>query len=244
MSSLALGFSTTACTDQTFVDFEGTNNTSVTAANLLSTTRGYRGGIWTLSGTALKYQNAATKPLLNATGRLCDGSSYSSGAGASGLEYLTSTGVSYVKYDFGEVATDTISAGVWFYTTLPDGDSSIFDPFTIGGVGGGDGANAYFYKSGSTRAFNIEANSGHGSDVNINTATWYWIVLTYNKTGNQVLKIYDTSHNLVGSSSTASAGTTSPAYIVLGDSNNSATTGYLLYFDSLRIRFDGTEAAP
>lgn len=248
-STLALSNGPSACVNQAIVTFEGTNNTAATVANLRTTTTGFLGGVWEVQGTAMKYQNAATKPLTNASGRLCDGSSVASGAGASGIEYVTSAGAnSYVQYLIGESVSVNVSAGVWFMEDEPNNNADTpVDIFSIGGLANGDFSTAQLLSNGgTTKCLHIESVNGQDTGcVNISQSTWYWLSLQYNKSGNAILDVYNSAGSLVGTSTKAMAGTTNSMKVVIGQlSATVPTTGFHFDFDSLKLCQAGGSCLP
>jgi len=247
LTGIAFGLSPTAITTQKFTDFEAsTDGTTATEALLQASSKGWGSGLWSTLGTgaAMKFASAASKPLLTAITRLNDGSSVSAAAGSLGIQFLTSTVLSYCQIDFaagsGSAQTATsFSAGIWFKSDLPAVDLSNMDVFSLTCPGGSGFANAKFLQSpgGMSRCFQLEVVGGGGnSQINIASSTWYWLTLQYNKTGSNILKIYDASGSLVGTITEAHSGTGMPSYLVFGQtSGNTPTTGYVCNFDSLKI---------
>jgi hypothetical protein len=195
----------------------------------------------------MKFQTAASHGLRNPTGRLCgDGQSYGAGAGSLGLQYLTSTRNSWVTYNLGPLMTDAVTAGVWFYSNIPNSDLSNLDVFTIFGKNGADFANAKYLGGGTVqnpqRIFQLEVGSGGGNaNINVQANTWYWLSLRYSKSGSHSLSVYDTAGALVGSITEVAAGTTKPDYVVIGQSNSDTpTSGYVVNFDSMVIDLTGS----
>ncbi len=122
------------------------------------------------------------------------------------------------------------------------------DSFVIRG-GSGDFVNAMSFGNGITRSISEECHTGqdHAEDYPVSTNTWYWVQLTYNKTGSHLIKIYGDANPpvLLATLSCASEGTNYPSDIGLGTLNsNPPTPGAYFYYDSLKISLDGADVQP
>jgi hypothetical protein len=250
MSAAAFGPSPTAFSTLSITDFEGSSNgTSVTEALLHAAEKGWGIGRWGFTGTAMKFATAASQPLLTSISRLNNGTSFASGAGSLGVQYLTSTGTSYIKQDLyptnGAATSTAFSAGVWFYSDIPGSDASNLDVFTLYAAGGANFANAKFLQNGggNSRTFQLEVAGGGGtSSVNVSPSTWYWLNLQYNKTGQHHLKIYAADGTtVIGTIDETSNGVGTVQYVAIGHAAAGVpTTGYLINFDSLKVDPAGT----
>lgn len=239
--------------NQGFVDFQGpANGTTCTTANLNACIRGgVTSGVgWLTQGTgaAMKFATAANKPLTNSVGPLFDGTTIAAGAGTLGVQYLTASDNSYLRWDLngenGAIDSDDFSAGIWIFCDLPNTDLSNMDVFTVFAPSGLNFCNVKWLIApvGTTRCFQLEVGGGGGnSHIEVATSTWYWLSLRYRKTGNHELRVYNAASALVGTIQEVSNGVGRASYVALGQSSsNTPTTGFVINFDSLKVSFDGT----
>lgn len=250
MGVIGFGFNASPCSDQTFITMDSTNNTSVSESTLRSVTQGWTGGVWGVTGTAMKFQTAASNPLLNATPRMCGNGSTGGTTSSAGVEYLTATGTSYISFEAISLNLTSVSMGAWFKTDYPNVDTDgTIDIFQIIGVSGGDFATIQFQNNagGTKKCLTIESNAGpaHSACHDVTTNTLYWLDVEYNKTGTMVMKVYDATGSLLFSDSVAAAGTTLPHVFAMGQSSSTVpTTGRKIDFDSVRISLAGGTLTP
>lgn len=239
--------------NQGFVDFEGgTDGANCSSATLNASIRGgvTAGTGWLTQGTGavMKFASAASRPPIGSVGPLLDGSTIAAGAGSMGVQYLTATSNSYLRWDLngnnGQIDSDDFTCCIWFKTNLPNNDESNMDIFTVYAPSGGNFANCKFLgaPSGLTRIFQLEVGGGGGnSHVEIPTATDILIALRYRRVGQHELRAYNTSGTLLGTIQETSNGVGRASYIAIGQaSSNVPTSGFFCNFDSLRVDFDGT----
>jgi len=250
--AVGFGLNPTAFQTLAICDFEAsTDGTACTEALLKASMKGWHGGQWSITGTAMKFESDASKPFVNAISRLNDGTALTAGAGSLGVEYLTATNMSYLKLDFdpnGGAAhnNNSYSAGIWFRFNLPANDTSNFDVFSIYSIDPTNFANVVFQANGgaTSRTIRLETvSSSSVASVDLAPDTWYWLALLYNRATNHKFRLYDTSLNLVGSEivETFTGGGNMPGYILIGNSiATSPTTGYKFWFDSLKVDPTGT----
>jgi len=241
--AMAFGWNTTACVENSFQDFEGgVSGNSVTVPLLHASQHGWNGGVWTITG-APKYSSTQAHGLTNAT-RLCgDGVTYSSGAGTLGLS-VTGTGSAVadgLTYSFGISMIPSMTLGFWYYNSLAANDTSLIDCGSItAGAGGQDYSSANCYGDGATRYVVIETNGGGGSHVNMPSVGWYFIEVDYNAGGTHAVKLYDSTHSLIGTSTHAATGTYYPTLFNIGHNNaSSITNGAVVYWDSATLSLTG-----
>ena len=253
LTQMEFGFGVESCANTSFVDFGGTNGSAVSVAQLASGTHGWHGGTWTINGAGsdLTFQTSASQTLQNPTGRLCDGGYYTDSS-TTGLQYSTASNDTYVQMNAtnGMLTGTSVSAGAWYYSTLPGPDLSRTDDFAIFGTRGADYILLHEFGDGTNRNGEIECGGGQsttngtGGSVILARATWYWVDIVYNVTGNHTMKIYNNANPpvLVGSLTCPSLGTTQPAYVTLGNVNlNAITSGYTFDYDGLKVSLDGTD---
>jgi hypothetical protein len=258
LTQMEFGFNVSPCANTTFVDFGGTNGSTVSEAQLASGTHGWQGGYWTIntggaqvSGTPyLTFETAASQTLQNPTGRLCDGGNYTDSS-TTGLEYSTAEPATFLQINAtgGALTGTSVSAGAWYYSTLPGtGDFTAgTDDLAIFGSLGQDYVLLHEFNYDGGRLGEIECGSAVSTgNVVLARSTWYWVEIVYNTTGNHTMKIYNDADPpvQVGSTMTCpSKGTVQPAYITIGNANQdpSLPSGYLFYYDGLKISLDGTD---
>lgn len=267
-TAMAFGFNTTACADQSLIDFEaGTNNTVMTASALASSMHGWQGGYWSQQGTAaIKFLSAANMPLANATGRLCgDGSSTASGLGSmgGGITWSGTDGNDFIQYQwgdtvnspFGTAALPNVSMGMWWFGDQPaaGGTNDNIDAFTIHAVT--DFAGVNYYAAGGNRVVRLESTEGNGADVTVPASTWLWIGLVYQAGGTASVTVYDCvsgsapscTLQLLGTSTHALAVTPDYAYkLQIGQQQgtNAPDAGTHSYFDSVKVSLSGASLLP
>lgn len=255
MASIAFGFNTTACTDYTFLDFEGSaNNTTMTQAliNASGTDHGWDGGgQWTLVGTAPKFQSAASQGLLTSLGRNCsDGATYASGAGSIGMQVVRdAANPSAIALKFGRDSNGsgltTLTSGVWYNSDLVAADASVHDVFIISSSSGAQFALVKMLGDVATRRFfHLETDAGTATgDITYTVSSWVWLSLQYQDgSNNYVLKVYDSTGSLLGTLTKAATITEQPYKVSIGVVDNTAnfTAGKVMNFDSLKISLAGT----
>lgn len=256
MSAVGFGLSPTAFLTQLFCDFEAsTDGTTCTGALLKSSTKGWTGGIWTTGGTgaAMKFASAGSRGLTNSITRLNDGATVSSGAGSLGVQFLTSTVQSYLKFDTttgigsgaNAINSTSFSAGIWFWSDIAATNTVPIDVFAIITPGGVGFANCKFLGNGggTSRTFELETAGGTGTNrVDVSSSTWYWLTVQYNLGSDCVLKVYEADGTtLKGTNTETHSGTGMPGYVAIGQfSSNTPTTGFVINFDSLKIDPTGT----
>jgi hypothetical protein len=250
LTQMEFGFGVSPCANTTFVDFGGANGSAISQAQLALGTHGWQGGYWTINGTAadLTFETAASQGLQNSTGRLCDGGTYTDSS-TTGLQYSTANPQTYLQMNGtnGMLTGTSVSAGTWYYSTLPSTVTSQTDNLAIFGTGGQDYVLLHEFNDGGGRLAEIECGSGTSSEnVALAPSTWYWVEIVYNTTGNHTMKIYNNANPPVQMGSTMtcpSKGTEQPAYVTIGNVNSDSTlpSGYIFYYDGLKISLDGTD---
>ena len=151
----SFGFNVTPFSNMSFVDFSGTNGSTLTLASLQGNTHGWQ-SYWQVTGplTSFTYSTAASKPLQNPTGRLNDGGSYTDSS-TTGLSWATSGGgLNYFTLGTTNSAgmpTPSLTAGVWWYSTGLSNMTSMVDTLLIR-AGSADYVNAMSFGNGSTRS--------------------------------------------------------------------------------------------
>lgn len=249
----------TAGVNEGFQGFEGgSNGTSVTEALLRAGNFGWQGGQWGFTGTAMTFQTAASCNLLNSRTRMYgDGTQALNTGSTLGVRYVTSAGAnSYITNTFETNGTgsfglpiDNVSISICYQSDVPDNNTDgVIDFFSVVGRAGADFATAQnLTNAGSTkRCLHVESSLGQDTAcIDINTATVYRLSLEYNKSGNAVLKVYDSSGTLIGTSTKAMAGTTQPSKFALGNlSATVPTTGFHYDFDGLVMSLSGGTITP
>jgi hypothetical protein len=250
LTQMEFGFGVSPCANSTFVDFGGPSGSAVGVPQLVSATHGWQGGYWTINGVGadLTFQTAASQRLQQPTGRLCDGGNYAD-ASTTGLQYSTNDPQTYLQLNStnGMFTGSSVSAGVWYYSTLPPTVTGETDDIAIFATGGQDFVLLHELNDGGGRLGEVECGSGTSAGfVALSPNTWYWVDLVYNTTGNHTIKIYNNANPPVqiGSTMTCpSRGIYQPAYITVGNVNSDASLppGYFSYFDGLLISLDGTD---
>jgi hypothetical protein len=249
VSEIAFGLNPTSFVTQVFADFEGSSDgTTITDVLLNPGTHGWKAGIWTVNGpgAAMKFATAASKPLTNAVARLNDGSAASTSS-TLGVRYLTATNQSFLKLDYRANGASPLtnstswSCGIWFNSDLLATDTSNFDAFTMY-ANAGNFCNLKFLGSGTSRIFQNESPGTSGSSsINYTTGTWVWVTIQMNKTGNNIIKVYDASGTLLGTLTETGGGSGNFGYVLIGNNNgNTPTTGFHVDFDSLKVDPAGT----
>jgi hypothetical protein len=254
LTQMEFGFGVEPCANTMFMDFGGTNGSAISVAQLASGTHGWQGGEWAIGGTGadLTFETAASQPLQNPTGRLCDGGFYTDSS-ATGLQYLTPATGTFLQIngESGMFTGTSVSAGVWYNSNLPAADTGGTDDFFIGGTGDADYAMLHESNTGSGRfgelncASGTSISGGTGGSVTLARGLWYWVEIVYNETGNHTMKIYNNANPPVQQGSTMtcpSAGTTPPGFIRIGNGNfDTIDSGYVFWYDGLKISLDGTD---
>ena len=133
--------------------FSGTgtgNGTTPTAALMKASQVGWDGGVWSLGGSTgtmpWTFETAAAMPLLNSTGRLCNGSTYGSGTPSFGLTMSgnsSSTGINIWEYNLYATPARTVTAQFSWNSSLPQTDGSDVDCATIHGQSDFAAVNCY-----------------------------------------------------------------------------------------------------
>jgi len=245
LTQMEFGYGVDPCANTMFMDFGGTSGSAISLAQLASGTHGWQGGAWSINGTPadLTFQTSASQPLQNPTGRLCDGGNYTDSS-TTGLQYSTADNETYLQINAtGGILTGTsVSAGAWYYSTLPATDLSRTDDLVI--FGAGDFVNMHEFGDGTERNAEIECGGGtSATSVILARSTWYWVDILYNETGH-TMKIYNNANPpvLQGSMTCPSVGTVPPGYITIGNANSDAiTSGYIFDYDGLKISLDGKD---
>ena len=251
LTQMEFGYGVEPCANTMFMDFGGTSGNAISLAQLASGTHGWQGGAWSINGTPadLTFQTSASQPLQNPTGRLCDGGNYTDSS-TTGLQYSTAHSADYLQINStsGILTGTSVSAGAWYYSTLPATDTGGTDDLAIFGTDGTDYLLLHEFGDGINRNGEIECGGGTstvegtGGSVILARSTWYWVDIVYNETGNHTMKIYNNANPpvQVGSTMTCpSLGTTPPAYITIGNANyNSISSGYIFDYDGLKISLD------
>lgn len=254
LSAMCFGWNVSAFNPQTFVDFEsGTAGNNPAAADLASATHGWQGGRWVSSVVAMKYATAASMPLLNSTGRLGDGSSYSAGSGTLGLS-ITGNGTAetdYVTYSWSQNTLGPNYANtvlVFKYNeNLAATDTTSIDCGSL--IASSDYAGANCYGTGSTRYVRLETDEGNGSNISWTPSTSCpcTIVIQYNAgngvtAGTHSVSAYNSSGSLLGTST--HVGSTAATYVYqfhIGQfAANAITTGKLIQWDSVQLSLNST----
>ena len=170
MGALAFGWNVSPCNPQSIVQFgAGTSGNAPAASDLVSGMKGWAGGNWTLSFSAIVYNNAVNMGLLNATGRLCDGSSAASGSGATQGLSFTGTGSAVTEsiqyeFQFGNPQPNVMQA-LKYNDNFAASDGNDDDCAGIHGTT--DFAAVNCYGTGATRYFRLETPEGNGGSVNL-----------------------------------------------------------------------------
>jgi hypothetical protein len=249
LTQMEFGFGSSPCANGTFVDFGGPDGSAVTQPLLTAATHGWQGGYWIVGGVGadLTFSSSASHPLQAPTGRLCDGGNYTD-TSTTGMQYSTSDPMTYLEINgVNGILNGSVSAGIWYNSTVPANSISSTDDFAILSTGGFDYVSLHEFGNGINRIGELECGSGTSTAyVILQRNTWYWVELVYNETGNQTMKVYsDASPPVqVGSTMTCpSIGTYPPGYILVGNDNPDTTlpAGYVNDFDGLRISLDGID---
>jgi hypothetical protein len=246
-AQVAFGWNVTTFQPQMFQGFEGgSNGAAPTVATLTSGVQGWGACLWALTGTA-PYATAASMPLINASGRLADGSSVAAGAGTLGVK-MTGSGSSVannISCSFNNNAPlKTVSASVNFQSSLGPTDTTNMDIFYINGLGGA--LNFEWHGNGTNRFVQLECSDSSTTSsgtVTLSANTEYTLMLLFDAAGGtHKARVYNTSGSLVGSEMTcASTATNLASGTVVGNigpqvMTNTATN----YFDSWRFDTNGT----
>lgn len=266
-AQMEFGFGATAPLNQAFVQFQGTNNTNITAATILSNgnVKGWQGANPVYNGTAgaLTYQTSAAAPG-SVTGRLQDGSTlidaattgmqYSTGPSGGGCAPCTTNASTYIQ--LGSTGNNILPAttatqSVIIQSNVPAGHNDHIDTFDIWGFGSSDVMNAMELDvgGGTARGFGLECLSGQGpSTVTTLRSTPYQLEEQFHVGGKNILSIYNVSlvngvwqtGSLVGSLNCNQTGTSGPAYFIAGNENaNAIYGGNLVTFNGWKISQDG-----
>lgn len=166
MATVCVGFSPTTPLVASVIDWSGvTNGSQVTAAQMMNSTHGWKGGTPVFSGTMTGSNVAAVQ--LNATSqRLAgDGGTYTGNTGLSVAE--TGTGaaaVNYVSHKIAQGLPNTTGMSYWFCSTRLATDANAQD---IGANSNGGGTN--FNGTGTTLFFKLEGGTSSTSTINYTT---------------------------------------------------------------------------
>ena len=254
LGTLALGYNTTSCTEQTFINFSGSGATSgntPTQTDLSASIQGFNGWyIGTFSIGSLVYNTAARMPLLNTVSRLCDGSTATSGAGTNGVSLTWSGSPSQQGMFTLETPASVIpvlNTSFWFNETFAANDESIYYPFQIYGTT--DNTVVEVTGTGTTRELVFDTEEGTVGAIAFTAATQCpcRIATTYavgNGTtgGTHTLKMYDKTNTQIGStiSHVGLATIDYPKIMFFGlDAGSTMTVGKITHLDSLQISLTG-----
>ena len=254
LGTLALGYNTTSCTEQTFINFSGSGATSgntPTQTDLSASIQGFNGWyIGTFSIGSLVYNTAARMPLLNTVSRLCDGSTATSGAGTNGVSLTWSGSPSQqgmFTFETPASVIPVLNTSFWFNETFAANDESIYYPFQIYGTT--DNTVVEVTGTGTTRELVFDTEEGTVGAIAFTAATQCpcRIATTYavgNGTtgGTHTLKMYDKTNTQIGStiSHVGLATIDYPKMIFFGlDAASTMTVGKITYLDSLQISLTG-----
>jgi hypothetical protein len=148
------------------------------------------------------------------------------------LDYTSLDAAAYIHYD---LAQDNVSFGFWWRSgSLSISQNAImaFVESTAGGYvlrishdtqDGGNPNRLRFY-DGTTYA-----------NVNISAGTWYWITVQVNRGAAINAKVYDTSHNQVGSDISLTAINNQINHVSIGNYGTTSKTNEITYYDSFVI---------
>ena len=188
-AQLEFGFNVTSPSDIAFVDFGGTNGSTITQSSITSDTHGIQTAYWNETGSCpYTYSTTASNPLSGSTGRLSNGSSYTDSS-ATGMSMPTGTSCEASSWNWGNIngiiSTNWVVADLNIESTLPATDTSNVDAFTIVGLNNSDYVNAMLAGNGTTRGVQMEcgnalsACNNHGF-YGLSTGTVYHLRLMYN----------------------------------------------------------------
>jgi len=141
------------------------------------------------------------------------------------------TTVDYLEYEF-TPAVSKVSIGLWYRTSTPGAWSGGPAFIEVIQTGVATLARLADQRSGGTNNRQICPYGNDTYVVNCADSTWYWITLYYENGANMKFRVYDTSHNLVGSEqecdplADANAGTIRIG-ATFGDTNQSGAYSYL-----------------
>lgn len=256
--AVSFGWNPSACADQMLDQFSGAgtgNGTTATVALLTaSQVGGFQGGVWTQSNSTgtmpWTFTTAGAMPLLNSTGRLCNGSSYPAGTPSFGLTMsglTSSTGINVWEFNFLAVPSTTVIATTWWSSTMLATDASNVDCFGIHGQADFAAVNCYSV-GGTHRIFQMETPEGNcGSSYTMTPSSVYALQIQYQvgngvTAGTHVLTVFNSAGVQVFTCSHAGAVNPDYAqYMFLGDvQNGSMTTGTVMNFSNMQLSLDGS----
>ena len=257
-ASLAFGFQPHPCDNMALMDSRGgVAGNVMTPPGLNASTRGAGdtgntrdNWSWNLvnTGSAFSWSTAAHRPLVNGL-RFCSGGATYVDGSSLGVEYNTSNGSGqYAQmmfpgtwYETVPFVSNTASAGIWFYTSLPQTATVNADIFTIFGSSGGY-INVILFGNGNNLVLKCEM-SIEGCTTSlpvIQSNTWYWITLQYNNGGVHYGAVYNNSLKLLDSFSGADPANTPPGYVAFGHLNVfPLSPNAVMRFDKLKVCYIG-----
>jgi len=247
LTQMEFGFGVSPCANTMSMGFAGTDGTPITLTQLAAGTFGWQGGQWTIGGAGGNFAASASQPLLNLTGRLCDGTN-NADSSTTGVQFSTTNQAGFLEINGtgGILSTGaSVSAGAWYYSNLPATDNTSVDDFAV--LGQGDYVSLHEFSNGAERFGEIECYSGTSTgNVVLARNTWYWVEMVYNTSGNHTMKFYNNANPpvQVGTTLTCPAnGAGQPGYVVIGIQNPDETlpAGYIFNYDSLLISLDGID---
>lgn len=263
-ASMAFGFQPHPCNGVALMDGSaGVAGSALSIASLSASMQGTVGNgstsdnwSWRLvdTGSAFTWSTAAHKPLKSPI-RFCSGGNTYVDSSTLGVQYNTSSGSGQYAHflfpgTFNETvpfASNTASAGIWFYTSLPQNAMINADVFTLFGSGSGY-VNIILVGTGTNLVVECEVPNTQCLTTRpvIQSNTWYWLTLQYNYGGTHYGAVYDESMNLVGSFNATDPSNTPPGRLTFGyvDGQQLTTPNAVMYFDKLKFCYIGNCTFP
>ena len=212
-----------------WIDFEqGTLGAEVTTSGLIASTHGVA-GTWSINdpNSLLSIQASAED-----TGHAATGDTGTRGMACN----LNAGNAGYIEWD-PPSALSSFSIGLWYKTGTAVAWSG-GPPFVR------FGNNAYGNvlwltdeDSPYTNARQINVNPYNSPVAGVSDNTWYWVTLKWTQSGSGTMSVYDTSLNLVGTSTFTDTTNSTVQAIQLGNQGSVAEPGAVSDFDDLIVDY-------